>query len=111
MGGSCFRLYRRCSTDCLPSPTGCWAIRALSPLNWYAPDTQGPIFNASSTTPATLSPTLTETLIDAAMLCSSIQLLHRRCAACGASAGKCGFSYHVADGDATSCGFAEFSPK
>ena len=66
MVGSSFRRYRRCSIDCSASPTGCWAVRALSAPNWYAPDSQGPGFHASSTIPAPKSNS-DRKLIEAAM--------------------------------------------
>jgi hypothetical protein len=52
MVGCCFLFYRRCSIDCLPNPTGCSAVRAVSAPNWYAPDTQEPVFTRRRPSPS-----------------------------------------------------------
>jgi hypothetical protein len=65
MVGSCFRRYRRCSIDCLPSPTGCWAVRALS-AQLVRTRQSGAGFHASSTIPAPKSNS-DRKLIEAAM--------------------------------------------
>ena len=87
MVGSCFRLYRRCSIDCLPNPTGCWAVHGLSALNWYAPDTQGPVFTRrrQSRHPESNSD---RKLIEAAMVCSLNLVVAQAVCGGGASAGN-----------------------